>query len=210
MSAQSQNFDQVTAKDTSRQMHVKPLTDELNQVCDVEIQEFLLHGELMCNPDLLKLKENKFNAFGAMIKPQESESAKEICEKMQAKGYATLIREDNEIILMMNKAFNDLLEKHGIRTVHYHGKNGNFHNMLHKNKFQNMGQNLKKGAMAGILSATIMASPAFADTATIDPAVAAFEQQIPILRNKPPVKEMTTKFYNLNEQQQRTVMKDLN
>ena len=69
MSAQSQKLDQVpaeeasqkldrtnTGKDTSgqlysRNMDVKQMIDELNQVCGVEIQEFLLHGELI-NPDL--------------------------------------------------------------------------------------------------------------------------------------------------------------
>ena len=51
-----------------------------------------------------------------MITPKESESANEICEKMNAKGYTTFIRADNKIMLMMNKAFKDLLDKHGFPT----------------------------------------------------------------------------------------------
>ena len=65
-----------------------------------------------------------------MIKPKESESAKEFCEKMKAKGYYASIREDNKIMLMMTKAFGDLVDKHGFPAVLNNGKIVNFHNML--------------------------------------------------------------------------------
>ena len=138
---------QKTNIDYLKKMDVNPLRDELNQVCGVDLQNFVLYGELMCNSGLYNYKEYEtFNVFGAMIKPQQGESAKEISEKMNAKGYATSIRGDHEegsgeeeqvsevkIMLLMNQAFKELVDKHGFPTVPFLGKYENFYSMLMAN-----------------------------------------------------------------------------
>jgi hypothetical protein len=137
---------QKTNIDFVKKMDVNPLRNELNEVCGVDLKNFVLYGELMCNSSLYNYKEfETFNVFGAMIKPEAGESAQEICQKMEAKGFATSIRGDSDsgeeeeqpanvkIMLLMNQAFKELVDKHGLPTVPFLGKYENFHSMLMAN-----------------------------------------------------------------------------
>ena len=108
----------------------------------------MLFGEYVSNSRLFNDKEfDIFNAFGAFIKPAFDQSAKEVCEKMQAKGYATSIREDDKIMLTMNKALKQLLDKPGLSTVPFLDKYENFHSLLLDDRYwmYNLHPHLAKG-----------------------------------------------------------------
>ena len=63
---------QKTNIDFVKKMDVNPIRDELNEVCGVDLKNFVLYGELMCNSSLYNYKEfDIFNVFGAMIQTDE-------------------------------------------------------------------------------------------------------------------------------------------
>jgi len=127
---------QKTNIDFVKKMDVNPIRDELNEVCGVDLRNFVLYGELMCNSSLYNYKEfETFNVFGAMIKPDDDQSPKEICEKLQAQGFATNCGEEgsNKFMLVMNQAFKALIDKHGLPTVPFLGKFENFYSLVMAN-----------------------------------------------------------------------------
>jgi hypothetical protein len=84
---------QKTNIDFVKKMNVNPVRDELNEVCGVQLNSFVLYGELMCNASLYNYKDfQSFHVFGAMVKPAEGESPEEIAQKLKAKGFAAQIR----------------------------------------------------------------------------------------------------------------------
>lgn len=109
------NSYQKTKIDELKAMDINPLVSEITEVTGVTLKNFVLYGELMCNAGLYDYKKyEKFNVFGAMIRPEEGQSAEDMVQQLAAKGFAAQIRggsesgeEDEEpkdvkIMLMMN------------------------------------------------------------------------------------------------------------
>ena len=135
------NSYQKTKLDDIKKIEVKPIVDHINDMAGVQLTNFVLYGELMCNGSLYNYKEfGTFHVFGAMIKV-EGEDA---CVKLlQDAGFACNVRRGNDsedeeradakIMLMMNQTFKDVLDKFNLPTVPYLGKFENFYELVVQN-----------------------------------------------------------------------------
>lgn len=114
----------------------KILTELASQtgINEASIQTFVVYGELMCNSGLYNYKTNKmdktFQIFGAMIKPANGQS-EDILSKLAKAGFACRDcqafdkdsgedeedQSESKIMLVMNQAWKDLIDKFGYPTV---------------------------------------------------------------------------------------------
>jgi hypothetical protein len=91
---------------------VEKLRDAIAKAAKVELPQFVMYGELMCNGFLYNYKEYKtFNVFGAMIKHPDLEAT---MSKLLSAGFACSITHDQDqesmIVLMLNGTLKKLLD----------------------------------------------------------------------------------------------------
>lgn len=148
---------QKTPLDYVQKIDGQAVLDELLGLTGItaeSVSVFNLYGELMCNKGLYNYSKDSIDGthqlFGAMIKPKSNEAIEEIADKLAKAGFACKVKVNNSVsgsdqeegeaqdqeklvIIYMNQAYKDLIEKFGYPLVPLAGTYANFYELVMAN-----------------------------------------------------------------------------